>query len=107
MNLIGVLQLAKILGVMKRCSPKGTYAAWIAESNAWCCALATAPTPGITGIELPVYPLKGYSLTAPINAGYRAPEVSITDYEWLNPGHGALVFTLACGSTERLARMLG
>ncbi|MGG7599313.1 D-amino acid dehydrogenase, partial [Pseudomonas sp. WC1] len=135
----------------------------------------------LPGLHLPVYPLKGYSLTAPVGATHRAPEVSITDYErkivyarledqlrvaamvdivgydeavdagrlasmrrlaretlpeaadygqavewagmrpatptgvpiieatryrnlWLNLGHGALGFTLACGSGERLAR---
>ncbi|BDM21723.1 D-amino acid dehydrogenase [Pseudomonas sp. LRP2-20] len=134
-------------------------------------------------LRLPVYPLKGYSLTAPIATAHRAPELSITDYErkvvyarldqqlrvaamvdivgydeavdarrlasmrrqaletlpqaadyaaavewagmrpatptgvpivgasayrnlWLNLGHGALGFNLACGSAERLARML-
>ncbi|HDS1680038.1 TPA: D-amino acid dehydrogenase [Pseudomonas putida] len=137
----------------------------------------------LPGLRLPVYPLKGYSLTAAIAAEHRAPEVSITDYErkivyarldqqlriaamvdivgydeavdarrldslrrqaletlpqaadyagavewagmrpatptgvpivgasayrnlWLNLGHGALGFTLACASGERLARML-
>jgi len=137
----------------------------------------------LPGLRLPVYPLKGYSLTAPIATVHRAPETSITDYErkivyarldqrlrvaamvdivgydetvdarrldsmrrqaletlpqaadytkaveWagmrpatptgvpivgasayrnllLNLGHGALGFTLACGSGERLARML-
>ena len=33
------------------------------------------------GIALPLYPLKGYSLTAPIAAGHRPPEVSVTDFE--------------------------
>ena len=33
------------------------------------------------GIELPLYPLKGYSLTAPINGVHRPPEVSVTDFE--------------------------
>jgi len=137
----------------------------------------------LPGLKLPVYPLKGYSLTAPIAPEHRAPEVSVTDYErkivyarldrqlrvaamvdivgydesvdarrldsmrrlaldtlpnaadygqavewagmrpatptgvpiigatayrnlWLNLGHGALGFTLACGSGERLARIL-
>jgi len=137
----------------------------------------------LPGLKLPVYPLKGYSLSAPIGAEHRAPEVSITDYErkvvyarldrqlrvaamvdivgfdesvdarrlasmrrlardtlpaaadygqavewagmrpatptgvpiigatayrnlWLNVGHGALGFTLACGSAQRLARMM-
>jgi D-amino-acid dehydrogenase len=33
------------------------------------------------GVRLPLYPLKGYSLTAPIGPGHRAPEVSVTDFE--------------------------
>lgn len=33
------------------------------------------------GVELPLYPLKGYSLTAPIGAHHRAPEISVTDFE--------------------------
>jgi D-amino-acid dehydrogenase len=33
------------------------------------------------GIYLPLYPLKGYSLTAPIRAGDCAPEISVTDFE--------------------------
>lgn len=33
------------------------------------------------GISLPLYPLKGYSLTAPIGQGHRPPEVSVTDAE--------------------------
>jgi len=33
------------------------------------------------GIYLPLYPLKGYSLTAPIRALDRAPEISVTDFE--------------------------
>ncbi|MFD2365042.1 D-amino acid dehydrogenase [Pseudoduganella sp. GCM10020061] len=33
------------------------------------------------GIYLPLYPLKGYSLTAPIGAGHVAPEISVTDFE--------------------------
>ena len=32
-------------------------------------------------IELPLYPLKGYSLTAPIRADDVAPEISVTDFE--------------------------
>jgi D-amino-acid dehydrogenase len=32
-------------------------------------------------LRLPLYPLKGYSLTAPIGAEHRAPEVSVTDFE--------------------------
>lgn len=147
------------------------------------CAGYRSPGLALPGLKLPIYPLKGYSLTAPIAPSHRAPQVSITDYErkivyarldeqlrvaamvdivgfdesvdarrfqsmlrmarstlpgaadygqavewagmrpatptgvpiigatvyrnlWLNLGHGALGFTLACGSGERLARML-
>ena len=31
------------------------------------------------GLRLPIYPLKGYSLSAPIDAAHIAPEVSVTD----------------------------
>jgi D-amino-acid dehydrogenase len=33
------------------------------------------------GLNLPIYPLKGYSLTAPIGPEHRPPEVSVTDFE--------------------------
>lgn len=33
------------------------------------------------GIRLPLYPIKGYSLSAPIEANHRAPEISVTDFE--------------------------
>ena len=33
------------------------------------------------GVALPLYPLKGYSLTAPIQPNHRPPEVSVTDFE--------------------------
>ncbi|TWI61842.1 D-amino-acid dehydrogenase [Pseudoduganella lurida] len=33
------------------------------------------------GIDLPLYPLKGYSLTAPIGTGHAAPQISVTDFE--------------------------
>ncbi|HWT68366.1 MAG TPA: D-amino acid dehydrogenase [Pseudomonas sp.] len=138
----------------------------------------------LPGLRLPLYPLKGYSLTVPIGTGHRAPDVSITDYDrkivyarigeqlrvaamvdivgfdpavdperlslikrqardtfpdagdynaavewagmrpatpsgvpllgatayrnlWLNLGHGALGFTLACGSGRLLSELIG
>ncbi|WP_369987420.1 D-amino acid dehydrogenase [Pseudomonas xanthosomatis] len=147
------------------------------------CAGHRSAALGLPGVRLPLYPLKGYSLTAPILAGQRAPQLSVTDYErkvvyarlhdqlrvaamvdivgfdegleqhrlatlerlaratlpdaaqydaaqawagmrpatpsgvpligdtayrnlWLNIGHGALGFTLACGSAEQLARVI-
>ncbi len=33
------------------------------------------------GLSLPLYPLKGYSLTAPITAAHKPPVVSVTDFE--------------------------
>ena len=33
------------------------------------------------GIDLPIYPLKGYSLSAPIRQDDVAPEISVTDFE--------------------------
>ena len=33
------------------------------------------------GLQLPLYPLKGYSLTAPIDASHTPPRSSITDFE--------------------------
>lgn len=33
------------------------------------------------GLSLPIYPLKGYSLTAPIGPQHRPPVVSVTDFE--------------------------
>ncbi|KAI1692624.1 FAD dependent oxidoreductase domain-containing protein [Ditylenchus destructor] len=33
------------------------------------------------GVPLPLYPLKGYSLSVPIGAQHQAPNVSITDYD--------------------------
>jgi D-amino-acid dehydrogenase len=139
---------------------------------------------GLPGLALPLYPLKGYSLSVPIGPRHQAPSVSITDYDrkivyarigeqlrvaamvdivgfdaglepkrlalikrqaletfpmagdydralewagmrpatptgvpligaspyrnlWLNLGHGALGFTLACGSGQLLAELIG
>jgi D-amino-acid dehydrogenase len=42
---------------------------------------SSVPLLGTLGIRVPLYPLKGYSLTAPIDTGAIAPHVSITDYE--------------------------
>jgi D-amino-acid dehydrogenase len=143
-----------------------------------------SPLLALPGLQLPLYPLKGYSLTVPIGSGHRAPDVSITDYDrkivyarigeqlrvaamvdivgfdpaidpkrlalikrqardtfpdagaydeavewagmrpatpsgvpllgatayrnlWLNLGHGALGFTLACGSARLLSELIG
>lgn len=143
-----------------------------------------SPELALPGIALPLYPLKGYSLSVPIGEQHAAPKISITDYDrkivcarigeqlrvaamvdivgfdtglepkrlalikrqasetfplagdysqaiewagmrpatpsgvpligasvyrnlWLNLGHGALGFTLACGSGQLLAELIG
>lgn len=143
-----------------------------------------SPELALPGLSLPLYPLKGYSLSVPIGAQHQAPTISITDYDrkivyarigeqlrvaamvdivgfdtrlepkrlalikrqaletfplagdyqhavewagmrpatptgvpligasaysnlWLNLGHGALGFTLACGSGQVLAELIG
>ncbi|MBN8502984.1 MAG: D-amino acid dehydrogenase [Burkholderiales bacterium] len=43
--------------------------------------LHSRPLAAPLGIRLPLYPLKGYSLTAPIREEHRPPEVSVTDFE--------------------------
>lgn len=43
--------------------------------------LASRALAATAGVRLPLYPLKGYSLTAPVGAAHRPPEVSVTDFE--------------------------
>ncbi|NWA84812.1 D-amino acid dehydrogenase [Pseudomonas sp. D2002] len=139
---------------------------------------------GLSDLRLPLYPLKGYSLSVPISEQHNAPQINVTDYDrrtvyarigeqlrvaamvdivgfnsaadpgrlavikrmarqtfpmagnydaavewagmrpatptgvpligpsayrnlWLNLGHGALGFTLACASGQLLAEMIG
>jgi D-amino-acid dehydrogenase len=50
-------------------------------------------------LYLPMYPLKGYSLTAPIRAQDRAPEISVTDFE-------RKVLYARIGSSLRIAAMV-
>ena len=45
------------------------------------CAGHRSASLGLPGLQVPIYPLKGYSLSAPIRAGQQAPQVSITDYD--------------------------
>ena len=42
---------------------------------------SSAPLLGTLGIRVPLYPLKGYSLTAPLEGNAVAPRMSVTDYE--------------------------
>ena len=51
------------------------------------------------GIYLPLYPLKGYSLSAPIGAGHCAPQISVTDFE-------RKVLYARIGDTLRVAAMV-
>ncbi len=51
------------------------------------------------GIYLPLYPLKGYSLTAPIGATHCAPHISVTDFE-------RKVLYARIGDTLRVAAMV-
>ncbi|OWQ86257.1 amino acid dehydrogenase [Roseateles aquatilis] len=43
--------------------------------------LQSAGLAELVGLRLPLYPLKGYSLSAPINGVHRPPTVSVTDFE--------------------------
>ena len=57
--------------------------AGVLEADRYVLALGTA-SPGLVrplGIRLPIYPLKGYSLTLPIGPGRLAPRISITDFK--------------------------
>jgi D-amino-acid dehydrogenase len=51
------------------------------------------------GIDLPLYPLKGYSLSAPIRTDDVAPEISVTDFE-------RKVLYARIGDTLRVAAMV-
>ncbi|ROO42109.1 MULTISPECIES: D-amino acid dehydrogenase [unclassified Pseudomonas] len=156
---------------------------WLPVDNLVIAAGHRSGALGLPGVPMPLYPLKGYSLTVPIGAQHRAPELSITDYDrkvvysrigerlrvaamvdivgfdpapdprrlalirrqaretfpragdyehaiewagmrpatpsgvpligatryrnlWLNLGHGALGFTLACGSARLLSELI-
>jgi D-amino-acid dehydrogenase len=54
---------------------------------------------GTAGIDLPLYPLKGYSLSAPIRRDDVAPEISVTDFE-------RKVLYARIGDTLRVAAMV-
>jgi len=57
--------------------------AGVLEADRYVLALGTA-SPGLVrplGIDLPIYPLKGYSLTLPIGPDHVAPRISVTDFK--------------------------
>src|SRR5690606_40816538 len=33
------------------------------------------------GVDVPIYPVKGYSISVPIRAGANAPAISVTDFQ--------------------------
>ncbi len=96
------------------------------------CGIASVPLVKPLGIDLPLYPLRGYTLSVQPNENLSLPKISITDASrkilyaplgdslriaamvdlgartalWLNVGHGPLGFTLACASGEGLARLI-
>jgi D-amino-acid dehydrogenase len=65
----------RILGVLT--------SAGVLEADRYVLALGTqsAELARPLGLDLPIYPLKGYSLTLPVGASNVAPRISITDYK--------------------------
>ncbi|MBF6570131.1 MAG: D-amino acid dehydrogenase [Candidatus Binataceae bacterium] len=55
----------------------------VIEADCYVLALGSGAPPLVRsiGIRLPIYPLKGYSLTLPVVDPDRAPRISVTDYE--------------------------
>ncbi|WP_347557843.1 D-amino acid dehydrogenase [Robbsia sp. KACC 23696] len=71
------------------------------QADAFVCAMG-AESAGLlrrVGLSLPVYPLKGYSLTVPIDSRHNAPEYSVTDL------HHKIVYA-RLGSDLRIAGMV-
>jgi len=52
-----------------------------AEGFVLAAGLHSAALAARVGVRLPLYPLKGYSLSAPIHGVHRPPTVSVTDFE--------------------------
>jgi D-amino-acid dehydrogenase len=70
------------------------------DADAYVCALGSYSTAALApiGIELPVYPVKGYSITVPIVDAARAPESTIMDET-----HKVAVTRIRVGGTAELA----
>ncbi|SHH46839.1 D-amino acid dehydrogenase [Massilia sp. CF038] len=53
----------------------------VADHYVLAAGIASRDLAATADIRLPLYPVKGYSLTAPIRSGDLAPQVSVTDFE--------------------------
>jgi D-amino-acid dehydrogenase len=76
------------------------------------CGSYTAPLLRTVGVDLPIYPGKGYSATFKILRPELAPRISTIDDEmkitilWVNAGHGTLGWTHGAGSGKALAELI-
>jgi len=59
-----------------------TDAGWIvADHYVLAAGIQSRDLAATANLDLPMYPLKGYSLTAPIRSSHVAPNISVTDFE--------------------------
>jgi D-amino-acid dehydrogenase len=59
-----------------------TDAGWItADHYVLAAGIQSRDLAATANLDLPMYPLKGYSLTAPIGAEHMPPNISVTDFE--------------------------
>ncbi len=74
----GVRQMLRVNGrVIGVATDKETIEA---DATVLCMGIGSRLLARPLGIDLPLYPLKGYSLSLPITDGTRAPRVSVTDH---------------------------
>jgi D-amino-acid dehydrogenase len=80
-----VFDLATSVSALKH-APGGRVEAWAGtrrlpgEQIVVALGCASAKLLKAVGVSLPVYPLKGYSLTVPVRSGGGAPMISVTDF---------------------------